>query len=319
MTDFVLHVGLPKTATTTLQRTFFPHHSQVYFVGKNTRYPGRNGCRSAEMHRALAPAIWDTSRPFDETAIRDGLGPATLAEMAGHKVVLGSWEALGTMADTAHFSEMLRRLARLFGRCRVMVTVRNPYTWVPSLYLQQLQGNFVKRDRRLMQKRPFHGVEDWFHGMDREDGNRLFAFGRNLGEAVDLFGKANVGVFVYEELAVDPRGYFGRMCEFLGVDLDECLELTSTRHFNPRISQAQLDMMRRVDASWPRRLAWLVGSRRYRSRLLKGAAASVRDDRPAVVALPERLRQEIAGQAGATYRWFAEEFGLALDRHGYPL
>lgn len=321
MTDFVLHVGLPKTATTTLQNEFFSAHSEIFYLGKYARRPVQRGCRSVAIHQALDLAIWNLAQPFDADRLRDGIGAGTWSEMAERKVILGSWEALGTMTESARFAEMLRRLARLFGRCRVMITVRNPYAWVPSLYLQELRGSFIQRNRIAMADRPFHELEDWLHGMDhRRDGNLLYSFGDNIREAVALFGKANVGVFLYEDLVADAKAYYAGLCDFIGVDLDECLALTSKKHLHPRITEGQLELMRKADASLVSRLAWRFAPRRNRARQFKGAANQAgADDGPVVIRLPESIRREIADRSRATHRWLAGEFGLDLERHGYPL
>jgi hypothetical protein len=321
MTNFVLHAGLPKTATTTLQQTLFTLHPEVYFLGKNTAFGAAKGCRSAELERLLTPAIWQTSQPFDPGSLRAAVDAGVWSAMAERKVVLGSWEALATMAGPERFGEMLRRLARLFGGCRLMVSVRNPYTWIPSLYLQELQGSFVRRNRADLCHRPFHELDDWFRRKDRPNkGNRLFCFGDNIRQAVEVLGRDNVTVLVYEDLVADPGDYFANLCEFLGVDAEAGLELAARKRFNTRLTQAQVEAMRHADASPLRRLAWRLASDRQRGRRLRQVARAAGEaDRPAVVELSGDIRREVAERSRDTYRWLAGEFALPLARHGYPV
>ena len=56
----VLHVGLTKTGSTTLQTGLFARHSQVYFLGKRTqKRDEENGCRSHTVYEIFRPLLWD--------------------------------------------------------------------------------------------------------------------------------------------------------------------------------------------------------------------------------------------------------------------
>lgn len=65
MTDMYLHMGLPKTATTTLQRCLFKHHSQIYYLGRDADVNPERGCISNDVHEFLSPLLWRTDKPFD--------------------------------------------------------------------------------------------------------------------------------------------------------------------------------------------------------------------------------------------------------------
>ncbi|MFM8173338.1 MAG: hypothetical protein ACKN81_07315, partial [Pirellulaceae bacterium] len=49
----VLHIGLPKTGTTTLQTLLFEHHSGIGYLGKNRGFPGEKNCRSQQIYELL--------------------------------------------------------------------------------------------------------------------------------------------------------------------------------------------------------------------------------------------------------------------------
>jgi len=52
---FLLHIGLPKTGTTTLQHSLFTSHPEICFFGK---YLGRKipqECQSQEIYKFLNP------------------------------------------------------------------------------------------------------------------------------------------------------------------------------------------------------------------------------------------------------------------------
>jgi len=62
---FLLHIGLPKTGTTTLQRSLFTSHPAICYFGKYPKNKIPNGCQSQEIYKFLNPLIWDLSRSLD--------------------------------------------------------------------------------------------------------------------------------------------------------------------------------------------------------------------------------------------------------------
>lgn len=89
-----LHLGLPKTATTTLQRTFFPNIEGIHYLGKDYlgKEGGDAGPNSASMHERLASVFMQylTGQEF-EGELKDWV--RDLAAM-GYEEVLLSDESL---------------------------------------------------------------------------------------------------------------------------------------------------------------------------------------------------------------------------------
>jgi len=319
MTDFVLHVGLPKTATTTLQRSLFEQHPEIYFLGKGRSFPAPKGCRSDSVHNLLEPILWRHRARYDPAASRAAAENTVLADLTGQSVIVGSWETLVLQPRSKAFRESLRRLVQAFGNCRVLVSLRNPGDWVSSLYLQELQGHFKKRNRKHIGGRAFQEPEEWLRRKTNDDGALGgFGFGWNIREAVDLLGKENIGVFLYEELRQNPAAYYTGICRFLGIDVEEGLRLTADKHFHPRITEKQLALLRETDASIRRRLAWRMMNDSERRKLFKSAAGKD-DDRPATINFPDSLQERLAEEYRKHYQWIEAQFGLPLEQHGYPL
>ena len=65
MTGIVIHIGFSKTGTTTLQRAVFPHHSQLYYLGKIHKSEHGRQCITADTFDFLTPLLWKTDQPLD--------------------------------------------------------------------------------------------------------------------------------------------------------------------------------------------------------------------------------------------------------------
>lgn len=64
-TRLLLHVGLSKTGTTTLQRALFANHPEISYLGKYVPSKAPKGCLSQDVYDFLNPLLWDFSRPLD--------------------------------------------------------------------------------------------------------------------------------------------------------------------------------------------------------------------------------------------------------------
>lgn len=317
-TRLLLHVGLSKTGTTTLQRALFANHPEISYLGKYVPSKAPKGCLSQDVYDFLNPLLWDFSRPLDVDTSRMILEQKIMPTVDPRRLMVASWEGMADHHVKNH-TELMNRLKSVFGPYRLMITVRNPLLWILSLYLQHLQGNFIYQNRtRWMGKAPYIDLDEWLTRMVQTAGSldAVFSYYRNIQVAVDLLGQENVGVFVFEELIEDPERYFGAVCAFMGIDVAKGLELTRQQHLHPRITQDQLEFLQRVNSSTWARLMLKFKGVRARRRLLKANAG---DGAPARVSLPQHWEPKIADATRSGNRWLVENYHLSLERFNYPL
>jgi hypothetical protein len=310
----LLHIGLPKTGTTTIQQALFARHSQVYYLGKDrARFIHPKGCTTGETYIILRPLLWDLATSVDHERVNSLYTRHLLPNVAAEKVITGSWEALGlrTAEDNV---EMMQRVLRVFGGCRIMITLRNPLTQITSHYLQHLQGHFIKQNRGFMGRSVFLEFDEWYKRRLARWG--MFCYSETIRAARTLLGKEHVGVFLFEELIEDSSRYYRNLCAFLGINAEEALTLVSERHLNKRISQDQVQWLKKMNASFWKRTALLNMNSRWRKRLFQKHENM---SAPAKVSIPSTIALQIADKTRPGHRWLAEHFALPLDRYGYPL
>src|SRR5277367_6422397 len=87
----IIHLGAPKTATSTLQGTFFPRHPGLVFLGKVVdEKNGFTGWRTPELTRLML-ALERTNLDFSPDPREIGTMVAAIhEEAAGRPVVLSS-------------------------------------------------------------------------------------------------------------------------------------------------------------------------------------------------------------------------------------
>ncbi len=314
-----LHVGLTKTATTTLQNTLFARHSGLYYLGKHEEFTFDEvkRCRSRQVYEALKPLLWNhrgssiTDQRKARRIWREHL------DAVGDKVLLGSWEGLGQNWPW-QFERMVTNLEAVFGGLRLVFTLRNPLTRMPSIYLQVLRECARSGAHHTIPSgRIFLPFEDWLYRIAPDGHDRRFAFGDNLKFAVRHLGVERVGVFLFEDLLEDPEGFFQGMAEFLGIDPDEARK-QEREHWNPALTAGQVAFLQRTDASASERERWLAlpcEEREARLARLGGEGGGEKYR----VQLDDGQAAYIAQRSAELNRWIGTVFQRDLERYGYPL
>ena len=273
------------------------------------------GCVNEVAFEVLKGILWHTRSPMNAEAVKVLYLETLLPAVPGDRFLVASWESLGNRT-TEHYVEMLKRAQTVFGNCRIMVTLRNPLTRLPSEYLQNLRGHFVKRNQDYLGFVTHVDIETWFRKRSKSYPQApLLNYGNGIRAAVDLLGRENVGVFLFEDLCEDPGTYHRSICEFIGIDADIGVAHAEGAHHNRGIGQKQVEYMREVHESVFKRTVHAFRSPEKRRRDLRANAGGP----PAKAHLTDQLAKEVSDATRDGHRWLAETFDLPLEKYGYPL
>ena len=112
----------------------------------------------------------------------------------------------GEIAPT-YFSDAVarERIKRHIPDCKIIVTFREPAARLYSLYRLIRSGN-----------RPVSDTFDGFWRLQIDCGVDLCSYAAHLRRWQAAFGKSQVLVLLYEDLASNPQGYLDAVCDFIG-------------------------------------------------------------------------------------------------------
>jgi hypothetical protein len=296
----IIHVGVSKTGTSTLQEEVFPSHEGIDF----RFWPAED--QIPQLYDCLyADTIYDDEARFEACAqaIAGSHRGATRPILYSREHLTHQRYEKGVMAD---------RLRRLFGKARIVITIRNQFDWIESSYIW---------DQQIL-RTPWQGLppsmEGYLAGQWKERWrSRLSSgdFGAIVRCYVELFGRENVCVLPFEEFVGEPDLFARRLFGFLDVDATHGRALMEGKHRNPRLGARERSFLRwqawlvplalqRLCARWrlPSPLtAWLRGGPRYRAPV------------------PDVWRERLSAHYAPGNRYIMETFALPLDRYGYPV
>ncbi|WP_020210032.1 hypothetical protein [Gilvimarinus chinensis] len=313
-----LHMGVPKTATTTLQETLFSQHPGICYLGKSNNWKVEKHCASEEVYRALQAILWQCWKPTDVAQVRSVL--RSYSQMRGpEKPILGSWEGL-LIKPSVEFQAILRGAKDALGDVRLVVTMRNPLKRLPSAYLHALKTCALNGKHHTIPKgRAFITFAEWLEwgGRLRLINDTRFDFEKNLRFAVKFLGADKVGVFLMEDMIENREAFFGRVLDFMGAEQVDA-ELVEDKHLNPALTAAELDFLKAIDGSPEERKQWFTLNNHER-RLRLADVAEKGNGVKCTVALSDAERLLISNRSRSLNHWLLNTFDLELERHGYPL
>ncbi len=314
-----VHLGYPKTGTTTLQNRFLAGNPELVYLG--IPFASDRIRELVELDVMMKDEV-----EFDA----DAAGSAMMEEIerlgggSGSKVLL-SYENLGFSRDN-HRDRLVvaRRLRNMFPTMNYLVTVRNQYEFVSSMYKQSVYaGMFIDFPDflRISWSRYYRSTFPQL---------KYYEFIRALE---GLVGSGNVRVLAYEQLCQEPDEFMEDLCGFIGITPGQLPRVRD----NVGLSRFGLRLKRILNRILPYELgrtyflprtrelgeALNHSSVRYRYMMATNGLVQSLDRRLGLeshnFSLDPVWRERFLEVYAGSNRRLQAEYGLDLERYGYPL
>jgi len=292
-----IHIGYPKAASKTLQNGLFEPHSEIECVGKPFK--------SEKIEHWLASIHAQDTIEFDPEACQRDYDAIVAPLVSGTKSLVVTFE-LFTLPNHADRGIVAQRLRDLFGEAKIIVNIRSQPDYLQSMYsFQRARAKHSYSFQKYLDEYWDNRVNGFVFHLD---------YCKLVSTYARLFGRQNIGVFLFEELVHDVEGYARKMCDFVGVDGDEGVRHLAGRHENRGSSAALAAYTRFRKLALPQvRLRDFVSADvadGFKELLNKGPRPKVKVSAARLEAVQERFRagnQRLAG-----------EYALPLEDYGYP-
>jgi hypothetical protein len=307
----VVHIGFPKTGTTTHQNHLFAKHSQIHYLGK----PYKSKHFETELHRLIK----EESTTYQPDSLKEYLAsPEVRIHDAGKKVLLVSDEIMVSVSKVRDKGMVAQRIKDVFSPCKILITLRNQFEILQSSYISGgrllTEFNVPKKYRGR-----FVGFEDWLeHSYENLSRSHVgnFIFFNTVDYYARLFGKSNVLVLLFEEFIYNKEAYIKKLAEFLNIDAQESLALIETAHDNERIDQSRLNFEHWVGSRVPIKKNRFIFAAAKISGFFSGLFSN---NKKARVLIPGIWLERLKSLYSEGNRKLMKEFDLPLDRYDYPV
>ncbi|HSG71086.1 MAG TPA: hypothetical protein VLA12_11760, partial [Planctomycetaceae bacterium] len=274
-----LHVGMPKTATTSLQKFLFAEHPQISYLGKNIHkkgppYPNKSIQKLIKLTRG-AQAFFTKEELLEIHDLSES------ARRERRSLVLS--EELLVSGKLSNKREAARIFQRHFADCRIVLVIREPIEFVESLYFQYLKGFNLQNLCYKILKDDFgeppylFGINQWLDAMwdhPREPVREYLRYADNLDMYASMFGRENVSVLSFSKLKSDFDAFTTDLSRAFDIDVEITRDLLRGRHVNDRWTCAMIERLKSIQSSRPSRWKYLKWSNGRQRRKMLGLDGS---------------------------------------------
>ncbi len=306
-----------------LQMCLFSAHSEIEYLGKCANNQCRKrmrGCRDETVYTIINELFWAGRKSPDidrcHALFRESIAP----RLNTGKKLLCSWEGfIGFPLNVRQAS--IKNFCTVFGRTKILVTIRNPASLIESAYFNYIRRLWIGGLSRRGNKPVLPTSKDWLEKIVLPDQNNCFLYYADAIQSyVELVGRENVGVFMYEALGENQYQYIGALCRFIGVGEAEGIRIAGHAHKHKRFTMGNMAKIQEIEGSFLRSLHYRYSSNHHRAKMI-----GYMEDDPALDTPPARMkistdnRERIAAITRHGNHWLMNTFALPLERFGYPL
>jgi hypothetical protein len=300
-----VHIGVPKTGTTTLQRHVFPNHPEIDFRS----WP------SYEQMPLLHDSLYSESQYISSELLDRCRKEISSFVGASKGPVLFSREHL--THEIFDKGLIAARLSSIFGAFKVIITIREQRSMLESQFLWYL---------RTMRKPWAAGIPPtsfdtylaghWNALRSIKRVSRLATgdYGAIARCYANLVGKENVGIFLFEEMVAAPDVFCEKLFGFIGVDSATARQLLVGRAENKRMSMWEYRYWSALAYLTPLPI----------NRAIQGVMPTflldlLRSGAPMRPVMSKEWDRRLCEFYAAGNRYLSEDFQLPLKQYGYAV
>lgn len=220
----LVHIGLMKTATTTMQNLWLKEpriclvHGGLLQIIHKARVTGRNAKTGAGV-----PLQWqyDTKPKPDQQVVfsQEALSTAYINERA-------------SKADLKRFQKSAAKIVSMIAPgAKILITVRKPEGWIKSIYNQSVKMGGIDTFPQFLQ-------------MEKNFIKQSLGIGDLQTIWAEFFGKKNILVLPVELMRKDKKSFFEEIFKFSGVPAPD---VNISIDANPSMKEEHLKLMKRFN------------------------------------------------------------------------
>ena len=247
--EIYIHIGYPRTGTTTLRECLFPIHSELidisidmmnyFFQGQNYDYIHNNNIiiasrenafkRDIEIHKKNLLQILENKNDKNKYIYsEDILITSSMISINTPKPFVYSVEP----NSIARKLKFLFLDTKIFNKIKIIITIRRQDELLKSFYAELYWLFKSIRETNTFDKFFKYAL---IENKDNFIADSLFYYDI-IKNYENLFGKENIKIFVFEELKFEKEFFLKKLSAFMDIDCKETLDVIGNNKKNLRSS-----------------------------------------------------------------------------------
>jgi hypothetical protein len=216
------HIGVHKTASSFMQRRFFPTLPSIEYCDCRNQYLPFLDYILHEDDFDYIPG--KAIELFGRCGNPDPLKPIVISDEMLYAPIIWS--------RYVHRRRGCERLAGLFEDGKIAIVLRNQRSLVESFYRMYIK---------------LGGAAGWKQFLKKNMARGYLHYDTYIEHLINSFGKSNVSVFLYEDFVENSISYLNSWCRWLNISGDDWNREITNRRENPSIAPHFLPILRIIN------------------------------------------------------------------------
>lgn len=229
----IIHIGMPKAASTSLQLNFFTKLPLINYSGI--------GAANIISIESLKRVIFEDNANYKKEEVSKGIKTGfnnKLPTVLSHENAC--MPRLKQFIKLPQEREIIaKRFKELYPEAKILIIIRNQYKIHQSMYVQKLKG---ERNNIPIKKISFSKWVDWNRELDKKEEENVFQFA-DYYSILKLYNNLfnEVKVVVFEEMIKEMPDFIeNELCPFIGIDAKKAMQYFSNKTKNHRRSKTSI-------------------------------------------------------------------------------
>ena len=228
----LLHIGMPRTASTFFQSEVFPNFENFVSIGVET----------TQYHKSFQRLLYQDESFYDEAIIRDELSFDIRQNLIlSNELFVGQ----SLYLNSSNRTRTANRLKQLFPKAEIILFLRNQVDLLESLYSIGVYSGHTSKPEEFVQFDNDESSVDApiYSTFSPKEQTEQYKFSSLIRLYQSLFEK--VHVFLFEDFRTDPSAFLSAFCLKLNLKLSEQIDFAQTA--NSSLSARQLNYIRKTN------------------------------------------------------------------------
>ena len=252
MARTIIHIGMPRTASTFLQRAYFPHVSDFEFYGVDrTQYSD-----------AFQKILYQDDSHFNAKEIAAEIKPITEKNaILSNELFVGQ----SLYLQSTNRSRTARRLKQLFPDAEIVLVLRNQVSLLESLYSIGIYSGMAgsPEDFIRFSNEPSSVDSPLYPTFAETETTEGYHFSNLIELYRSLF--SDVHILLFEDFKSNPVSFAERLSQMLNLNVGKIKN--PEKRVNKSLSARQIKLIRRLNLYKPVLNRGIFGKRVFRFKL----------------------------------------------------
>ena len=329
-----IHIGYPKTGTTTLQKHFYPHIADVNYLGiySNRRDDSLFGLDFIQniFFESEKNIDFDEMSMFAKNAVDQSkvavFSHEELLSLCLKKTFLNNFNSIGKDIVLPKPKDVALKLRKSFPEddfdVHIICTIRKQDEMLTSLYAQSYV-HYYSLDKEVDTFKKFFSIFTSQH--QAHPFKNALDYDAVISGYEEFFGSENVNVLVFEELAQNPKVFYTKLCNVLGVSTEKYAKIalkkvenkrSTTESYKKAKKLSLFDILIRFKVKYLSSVRFSFIPKSF-VHFLKNTTVSSNNKVSKTIFLEDFEVEMVLNEYSESNRRISERYGLYLNEFGY--